>query len=140
MEKLIVALLLAWLPQAGPRESEVRSVLDAQVAAWNRGDIAGYMGGYWRSDQTLFLSDGSLTRGFDEVAGRYAARYRSREDMGTLAFEELEVRFVAPATAVVIGIWRLQRMSDAPWGRFTLIVEKKKEGWRITHDHTSSGK
>jgi ketosteroid isomerase-like protein len=98
------------------------------------------MAGYWRSDQTVFLSDGSKTLGFDEVASRYAARYRTRQDMGTLTFEDLEVRFVSTTTAIVHGIWRLRRTADEPWGRFTLVVEKKKEGWRITHDHTSSGK
>jgi ketosteroid isomerase-like protein len=128
------------MPQTPSREAEVLAVLESQVAAWNRGDIAGYMAGYWRSASTVFVSDGALTKGFDEVAGRYAARYRTREDMGTLAFEDLEVRIIAPTTAVAHGVWRLRRMSDEPWGRFTLIVEKKKEGWRIVHDHTSSGK
>ncbi|HNG96278.1 MAG TPA: DUF4440 domain-containing protein, partial [Acidobacteriota bacterium] len=30
---------------------EVRAVLDAQVAAWNRGDLEGFMKGYWRSPE-----------------------------------------------------------------------------------------
>jgi ketosteroid isomerase-like protein len=140
MINILFVLIITWLPQKDPREIEVRAVLDAQVEAWNRGDISGYMAGYWRSEKTVFLSDGSKTLGFDEVAGRYAARYRTREDMGILAFEDLEVRFVGATTAIAHGIWRLRRMSDEPWGRFTLVIEKKKEGWRITHDHTSSGK
>ncbi len=135
---MLIASLIA--PQTQPREADVRAILTAQVEAWNRGDITGYMAGYWRSDETVFLSDGSLTRGFDEVARRYAARYRTREDMGVLSFEDLEIRFLSSTSAIAHGVWRLRRMSDEPWGRFTLILEKKREGWRITHDHTSSGK
>lgn len=131
--------LAAIVPQLS-RESEVLAVLSAQQDAWNQGDISGYMSGYWESDSTLFMSDGSLTRGFNEVARRYAVRYSTREQMGVLSFEELQVRMLSPTAAVAYGIWRLKRISDAPWGRFSLIVERKKEGWRITHDHTSSGK
>lgn len=137
---LIVGLISLLLLQPTPREAEVRAVLTAQVEAWNRGDIDGYMAGYWRSDSTVFASDGSLTVGFGEVARRYATRYSTRESMGVLSFEDLAIRFVSPRAAVAYGIWRLKRSADEPWGRFTLIVERKSEGWRITQDHTSSGK
>lgn len=136
----LLTLLLVGSPQTDPRVAEVRAVLTAQVEAWNQGDITGYMAGYWKSDSTVFLSDGSIIHGFDEVADRYAKRYATREQMGTLSFEELQVRMLSKSVAVAHGIWRLKRMSDEPWGRFTLIVEKKPEGWRIVHDHTSSGK
>jgi uncharacterized protein (TIGR02246 family) len=141
MIALYVALAaMAWWPQQDTRGSEVRAVLNAQQEAWNRGDIAGYMVGYWRSDSTVFVSDGSITYGYEEVAGRYAARYTTQEQMGVLSFEQLQVRVLSPTVAVANGVWRLKRSADEPWGRFTLIVEKKEEGWRITHDHTSSGK
>ncbi len=35
-------------------EAEIRAVLSAQVAAWNRGDIDGFMNGYARSPATEF--------------------------------------------------------------------------------------
>ena len=140
LSSILVAFLATTCAAQSSRESEVRVVLSAQVEAWNNGDISGYLVGYWESDSTVFLSDGSITRGFNEVAGRYSARYSTREQMGVLSFEELQVRMLSPTTAVAYGIWRLQRTSDAPWGRYTLIVERKKEGWRITHDHTSSGR
>ncbi len=136
----LLALLLVGSPQTDPRIAEVRAVLTAQVEAWNQGDINGYMAGYWRSDSTLFLSDGSIIHGFGEVASRYAKRYATREQMGALSFEDLDVRMLSNSVAVAHGVWRLKRMTDEPWGRFTLIVEKKPEGWRIVHDHTSSGK
>lgn len=117
---------------------EIRNVLEAQVEAWNRGDIEGYMQGYWNSDSTEFLSGGSILRGWKNVLERYKKSYGTREKMGRLEFGELTIRMLSSTTAVAHGVWKLFRASDQPWGRFTLIVEKKKEGWRITHDHTSS--
>ncbi|HXH41663.1 MAG TPA: hypothetical protein VNN08_23770, partial [Thermoanaerobaculia bacterium] len=41
----------------------IRAVLDAQAAAWNRGDIDGYMAGYANSDETMFVGT-DVTRGW----------------------------------------------------------------------------
>lgn len=119
-------------------EQAIRSVLEDQVKAWNNGDIEGYMKGYWNSEETSFVSGGTVTKGYAGVLARYKKGYDSREKMGVLAFNDLQVRVISPASAVVTGEWRLARAKDKPWGRFTLIVEKKPEGWRIVYDHTSS--
>ena len=119
-------------------EKAIERLLLEQVAAWNAGDIDGYMRGYWNSDSTVFLSGGTLTRGYKGVLARYKKSYDSREKMGRLEFVELQVRMVSANTAVATGMWRLYRSKDQPWGRFTLLVEKKPEGWLIVHDHTSS--
>ena len=128
---------------AGPKQrgdriiAAVRAVLDAQVAAWNRGDVEGYMDGYWRSDETVFVSGDSLTRGWQTVLARYKKNYDSREKMGTLTFSDLEITSIGSDAAIAIGRWHLQRAKDEPHGRFTLIFRKTKQGWRIVHDHTS---
>ena len=116
----------------------IRAVLEAQSEAWNRGDIEGYMNGYWRSNETVFISGDSLTRGWQTVLDRYKQNYNSREKMGTLTFSDLEITPIGNDSAVVIGRWHLQRAKDEPHGRFTLIFRKTKQGWRIVHDHTSS--
>jgi hypothetical protein len=41
----------------------VKAVLEAQRDAWNRGDLAGYMKGYHRSPEIVFISGDNLTRG-----------------------------------------------------------------------------
>lgn len=130
-------LLAAFSGFAASQEKAIEKILLDQAAAWNAGDIDGYMKGYWNSDSTVFLSGGNLTRGFASVLSRYKKSYDTREKMGKLEFEELQVRLIAPDLGVVTGVWRLHRASDMPWGRFTLLVEKKPEGWRIIHDHTS---
>lgn len=117
----------------------IRAVLDAQVAAWNRGDIAGFMEGYWKSEQTVFISGGSKTKGWQTVLDRYKRGYTTREQMGTLAFTDLEYNELDSKNVIVTGRWELKEVKDNPRGRFTLIFRKVKEGWRVVHDHTSSG-
>lgn len=116
----------------------IRAVIGAQREAWNRGDVAGYMDGYARSKDTVFVSGDSVTRGWQTVLDRYQKNYDSREKMGTLTFSDLEIKPINNDTAIVIGRWHLQRAKDEPHGRFTLIFRRTKEGWRIVHDHTSS--
>jgi ketosteroid isomerase-like protein len=118
-------------------DAEIRAVMSAQAAAWNRGDIDGFMNGYARSDATEFISGDKLTRGWQTVRDRYKRKYDSREKMGTLAFSELKVTRLSGDAALVIGRWRLVRKSDKPHGRFTLLFRRTSDGWRIAHDHTS---
>ncbi|MEK7263423.1 MAG: hypothetical protein AAB071_02800, partial [Bacteroidota bacterium] len=70
---------------------DIRRVLDSQSAAWNSGDIDGYMNGYWQSDSLLFTSGGNITRGFDSTKAKYKRKYNSKEAMGTLAFSAMEI-------------------------------------------------
>lgn len=115
----------------------IRAVLDAQVAAWNRGDIEGFMDGYWRSDETVFVSGDTVTHGWQTVLDRYKKGYSTREKMGTLTFSDLDIKLISKDAAVAMGRWQLTRTNDSPHGRFTLIFRKTRQGWRIVHDHTS---
>lgn len=119
--------------------SAVRAVLEAQAAAWNRGDVEGYMEGYAKEETTTFVSGDTLTRGWRTVLERYKSRYDTREKMGTLAFTELELKPLSEFYFMATGRWQLT-LSDGgtPHGRFTLILRRTNAGWRIVHDHTSS--
>jgi uncharacterized protein (TIGR02246 family) len=139
MVLLIVAFLTFAFCAAGQSGADaIRHVLNAQVKSWNDGDIEGYMRGYWESDSTMFVSGGNVSVGYRALLERYRKSYPTKETMGLLAFEELSIRVLSSDVAVATGIWRLKRKSDSPWGRFTLLLEKKKEGWRIVYDHTST--
>lgn len=115
----------------------VRAVLDAQAAAWNRGDIDAFMDGYARSPTTTFVSGDEVTRGWQTVRDRYAKKYDNREKMGTLTFSEVEITPLGDDAALVLGSWSLQRKDDRPHGKFTLLFRRLPEGWRIVLDHTS---
>jgi len=116
----------------------VRAVLDAQAAAWNRGDIEAYMDGYARTADTVFVSGDRVTRGWQPVFERYKKAYDTREKMGVLTFSDVDVTVLSKDAAIVLGGWHLQSSKDEPHGRFTLVFRKTKAGWKIVHDHTSS--
>lgn len=118
-------------------EKEITRVMTDQAEAWNRGDIDGFMRGYWNSDKLLFVSGANVTRGWQPTLDRYKKSYDTRAKMGTLTFSELEVTVLSSDAAVVLGSWSLARDGDNPHGKFTLTFRKFKEGWRIIIDHTS---
>ncbi len=116
----------------------IRAVLNAQSAAWNRGDLEGYMDGYDRSPHTEFVGGDTITRGWQTVLERYQKKYDSREKLGVLTFSEVEIKVLSKGTAFVLGRWRLKRATDEPHGTFSLLFRRRKAGWRIVHDHSSS--
>lgn len=126
-------------------EKEIRAVLDAQVIAWNKGDLDGFMAGYWNDDALTFISGGDITSGWKKTKERYEKRYKADgKEMGKLTFSELHVEAFSPNAAMMRGKFELafEKEKDAKKktarGRFTLILRKFPDGWKITHDHTSA--
>ncbi len=134
---LLAAFLVSSAESQPAVEPQIRAVLQAQTAAWNRGDIDGFMGGYARSPQTTFVSGDKVTHGWQTVRDNYARKYDSPAKMGTLTFSGLTITPLGPAAAFVLGSWSLARKGDRPHGKFTLLFRKLPEGWRIVLDHTS---
>ena len=142
---LLAAVVVVGYQKGAPKSqaedrnvAAVRAVIEAQAAAWNRGDVAGYMEGYAKEEATTFVSGDTVTRGWQTVHDRYKARYDTREKMGALAFTELEFKPLSEFYMMAVGRWQLTRAADTPRGRFTLIFRRTAAGWRIVHDHTSS--
>jgi len=137
-------LVAACVSQPSPRKDTdqiaraIRAVMEAQQAAWNRGDIGGFMDGYERSETTTFVSGDEITHGWQTVFDRYKQRYSSAEKMGTLSFSELDIQPISPSYALADGRWQLNRAGDSPHGRFTLLFRETSSGWRIIHDTTTS--
>jgi beta-aspartyl-peptidase (threonine type) len=118
----------------------VRAVLAAQLEAWNRGDLAGYMAGYWKSPDLVFFSNGQETRGWQPTLDRYRARYQGvGKQMGTLDFPAMDISMLGTEAALARGRWRL-KMADGKelTGMTTVVFRKLREGWRIVHDHSSA--
>lgn len=119
--------------------TQIRAVLDAQVAAWNSGDLESFLKGYWRSPNLSFYSGGTKTGGWDNTLERYKQRYKSEgREMGQLTFSDLEIESLSATSAFVGGRWQLKMASGDIGGLFTLIFRKFPDGWKIVHDHTSS--
>jgi ketosteroid isomerase-like protein len=143
---LLVATLAAMAresPQSQDHQKEadaaIRQVLDAQVAAWNKGDLEAYMAGYWNSSDLSFFSQDSVTRGWEPTLNRYRMRYQGEgKEMGRLSFADLQIEPLSPESAFVRGRYQLVLSKETKGGLFTLILKKLPAGWRIVHDHSSS--
>jgi ketosteroid isomerase-like protein len=136
----VIAMACAAVPaeQPAPDEAQIRALLEDQTAAWNRGDIEGFMAGYWKSEQTEFVSSEGVSHGWQMLLDRYRHTYPDRKAMGHLSFSNLEIRVECPSSAYAVGEYHLQRETDNPSGVFTLNFRKFPEGWRVVLDHTSS--
>jgi L-asparaginase / beta-aspartyl-peptidase len=121
-------------------KAAILAVLDAQQAAWNRGDVDAFLTGYWKSPELTFEGSSGISRGWDGVLARYKKNYPDRATMGQLAFSELEFRFLGPDAALVLGHWHLNRDKGDIGGVFSLVWQRFPEGWKIVHDHTSAVK
>jgi uncharacterized protein (TIGR02246 family) len=135
---MLVAVLAG---TAAGSEQEVRALLERQEADWNRGDVEAFMTGYEKSEATTFTGGGNLVRGFQSVLQRYRKNYPDKSRMGQLTFSEIEVRMLGTDAALVLGRFRLERTKEAggeALGRFTVVLQRKADGWKIIHDHTSS--
>jgi len=124
----------------GDPAAEVRAVWTAQVDAWNRGDLDAFMAGYWKSPELVFFSNRTETRGWQQTLDRYRASYTSEgRQMGMLDFPQLEFKVLGPEAVLARGRWRL-KMPDGTesTGMTSVTFQKRPEGWRIVHDHSSS--
>jgi len=141
MKTLVLSLLflaaVAPLPAADPT-ADIKALLSAQQAAWNRGDLDAFMDGYVRSDDLRFASDGEITYGWRTTLRHYQERYPDRATMGRLRLHGIVVTVLAHDAAIAFGHWELARESDRPHGLFTLTLKRTDDGWRIFQYHTSS--
>ncbi|HEY7516042.1 MAG TPA: nuclear transport factor 2 family protein [Vicinamibacteria bacterium] len=130
------ALVAVWLlgavaPVADPARGAT-AVLDAQIAAWNRGDLEAFCALY--SEDAVFASTTGLHRGRGEVLARYRKQYPDRAAMGTLAFEKVDVRSTADAVSIVAR-WRLTYPDKPAANGLTLVVLRRtRDGWRLVQD------
>jgi ketosteroid isomerase-like protein len=117
-------------------KTAIRNVMDEQTAAWNQGNLEDFMRGYWNSPEMTFVSNGKITKGWQQTLDNYKKTYNDKAKMGILTFSDLEINLLSKDSAFVIGKWSLQREKDNPEGLFTLTFRKFKEGWRIILDHS----
>jgi len=123
--------------QTNSDQQEIRSLLENQRAAWNKGDIKTYMQGYTKSDSLLFVGKSGPTYGWQKTLDNYKKSYPDQAAMGYLTFGIKKISFLSKDVAFVLGSWNLKREQDEPKGFFTLIIKKNKGKWEIAVDHSS---
>lgn len=119
----------------GPEDdAAIRTVLAAQEAAWDSGDIPEYMEGY--ADDVCFTSGNDATCGRTAVTTNYLRKYPDKAAMGDLSFGIKELLPVGDAHAWLTGTWQLVRSADTLSGGFSLLWRKEGGNWHIIRDHS----
>jgi uncharacterized protein (TIGR02246 family) len=119
-------------------ESAIRKVFEEGCAAWNRGDLDGYLASYWDSDQIVWVSGGSRARGKKDIVAAYKARFSTPRQMGSLTLTELEIDVLTPTDAIAFGRWNLVVGDNVSEGFFTVQLRQIEGTWRLIHDHSSA--
>jgi uncharacterized protein (TIGR02246 family) len=119
---------------------EIPVMLQASAAAWNRGDLEGFLDDYLDSNETTFVGS-AVSFGVDQIRERYLASYWStgRAEQ-QLRFEDVHVRPLGSDHALTRGTYVLIDADGSEGGRgfFTLVMVRTGDGWRIIHDHSSA--
>jgi ketosteroid isomerase-like protein len=140
MRKLFFAFFLLTTSLAfaqSKNELTIRKILDNQTAAWNRGDIDGFMKGYWESDSLMFIGKSGVTYGWSNTLKNYKKNYPDTAAMGKLAFTLIEVKKLSEEYYHVTGKWFLKRSIGDIGGHYTLLFRKISGRWVIISDHSS---
>ncbi len=117
-------------------ESQIDSLLYSQTNEWNKGNIDGFMCGYWQSDSLKFITSKGITYSFNAVRDNYKKTYSTPERMGVLNFKELKHTSLSEQLVNTTGKWQVLRNTDTLSGNFSLIIKYFNPHWRIIIDHT----
>jgi uncharacterized protein (TIGR02246 family) len=118
-------------------ELSIRKLMDEQTKAWNRGDIEGFMKGYWENDSLMFIGKSGITYGWTNTLNNYKKGYPDTAAMGKLSFNIIAVKRLSREYYYVIGKWYLQRSIGDLSGHYTLLFKKENDRWVIIADHSS---
>ena len=151
-----LAFILAWTVTACQQRAEqaepslrcstwaqhvarIEERMAAQEAAWNAGDLEGFMEPYWQSDSLLFVGSRGPSFGWDTTLANYRKSYPDAAAMGQLTFGVEGIEPAGPHHALMLGSWRLDRTGEFELlsGWFSLVWERRDGDWVIIRDHSS---
>jgi uncharacterized protein (TIGR02246 family) len=119
-------------------DAEIRTVIANMEAAWNRGDFAGYMEGFWNPG-VIFVSGGRFQDGWQGTLDHYVRDYGGApERRGNLHFEIVSIELYAPDAALLISNYQLRRPERPQTGINTRLMRKIDGRWVIAMNHVSS--
>jgi ketosteroid isomerase-like protein len=118
-------------------EKEIRLILAKQDSAWNAGNIAGFMEGYWNNDSLMFIGKNGFNFGWQNTLENYKKKYPDTVTMGKLQFEYISFQQLSSTSYFIAGKWFLTRSIGNVQGAFTLLFKKIKNKWVIVADHSS---
>jgi len=115
------------------QQLDVVKIILAQQAAWNKGDLDGYLSHYKDSPDTQAVL-ANLVRGVDNIRSAYKQNFPSKDSMGEIEDTDIEVKALGDTYALATGRYHLNRSKKsggAVEGTFMELFEKTHTGWQI---------
>jgi len=118
---------------------EIYDLMNKQEDSWNRGNIDEFMSKYWNNDSLIFIGKSGINYGWKKTISNYKKSYKNKIDMGQLEFNNIICNPINKTTHIITGTWNIYRLDSIEniSGYYTLIWEKKNNGWKIIYDHSS---
>ena len=118
---------------ASRQQLDVVKIILAQQAAWNKGDLDGYLSRYKDAPDTQAVL-ANLVRGMDNIRAAYKQNFPNKDSMGAIEDSDIEVKVLGDSYALATGKYHLNRpkKSGGPIeGSFMELFEKTPAGWQI---------
>jgi len=121
------------------QQLEAVKVVVAQEAAWNNGDLDGFLARF-KDDPGTEAVLGTPAKGLANIRSAFHTNYPNRESMGLIGYSDVEARELGENYALATGKYHLERSKKAGGpadGTFTEVLEKTPKGWQIIFSETT---
>lgn len=134
----MIAMIIAQAAAVASPQAAITAGMEASAAAWNRGDLPGFVALY--ASDAVYASGNDVARGREAIAARYAKSFAGGANTrGRLSVQPVAWRPLSAVHVLLVARWTLTPVGDAmpQKGLTTLLFERRREGWRIISDHSS---
>jgi ketosteroid isomerase-like protein len=117
---------------------QIGALVSQQYTAVAAGNIEKYLEPFWKSPLLIYISEGAIWKGWDEMRSHVERDYPDWKHVGHPILERMEISVVDVATASTLEWWDMTFPSSARVnGTTTSVWRKVPEGWRIIVTNTS---
>jgi hypothetical protein len=124
---------------ASHQQLEAVKIMLAQEAAWNKGDLDGFLSRFKDAPDTQVML-GPRVVGLINIRAAFHVNYPNIGAMGTINYTDIEARELGENFSLATGKYHLERSKKAGGpvdGTFTEVMEKTPQGWQIIFSETT---
>jgi len=119
--------------------AEAGAALQAQMDAWNHGDLEKALSYYWDSADITWVNRHGISFGRKDFAAAMRADFADRSKMGTFSSKTLQAKELRGDLVLLVIDWRIQDNAGKKLmgGVSSQLWQHFPEGWRTVFEHAS---